>query len=154
MAITLGEVVTDSITGFVGVAIARTSFMHDCVRVAIQPKGLIENKLQSTEWFDEKRLLENDPNVVYPKNAFLGEIVTDSVSGIKGTATAYTTYIHSAPRICIQPKGSHEGKPIDSFDVDEVQLKEYKAPKTVSAEPRRTSGPGDVACRPSSAPRT
>lgn len=59
MAIKLGTTVTDSITGFTGVAISRTEFLHGCARVAVQPKGLHEGKPIEAQYFDELQLVEN-----------------------------------------------------------------------------------------------
>lgn len=56
--VTLGQTYTDSISGFTGVAVSRTEFLHGCVRVAIEPKTLGENgKLMPAEYFDEQRVL-------------------------------------------------------------------------------------------------
>lgn len=57
----LGTVVTDSITGFSGVAISRTEYLHGCARVGIQPKQLHEGKPVECQFFDELQLTENVP---------------------------------------------------------------------------------------------
>lgn len=56
MSIKLGTVVTDTITGFTGVATARTEFLFGCVRVCVEPKSVIEGKPAECHWFDEQRL--------------------------------------------------------------------------------------------------
>lgn len=59
MAIKLGTTVTDSVTGFSGVAMSRTEFIHGCARVAVQPKTLHEGKPIEQQYFDELQLVEN-----------------------------------------------------------------------------------------------
>lgn len=58
MAIKLGSVVKDSLTGFSGIAVARTEYLWGCVSIAILSKKL--NKETATPqdwvWLDEKRL--------------------------------------------------------------------------------------------------
>lgn len=56
MRIRLGSKVKDSLTGFTGIAIARTKWLHGCARVTIQPQDLKEGKIQDSETFDETRL--------------------------------------------------------------------------------------------------
>ncbi len=59
MKIKLGTKVTDSITGFSGVAIARTEYLYGCVLVQVQPTGLHEGKPVESQNFDEQRLGKN-----------------------------------------------------------------------------------------------
>ena len=54
--IVLGKEYTDSITGFKGVAMARTEFLTGCVQVLLQPKALKSGAIQAAEWFDEQRI--------------------------------------------------------------------------------------------------
>jgi hypothetical protein len=54
--IVLGKEYTDSITGFKGVAMARTEFLTGCVHVLLQPKALKNGAIQAAEWFDEQRV--------------------------------------------------------------------------------------------------
>src|ERR1039457_7119524 len=100
MAVQLGKVVTDSITGFKGVAVLRTEFLHACVRVGLQPKALKDGIPQDRVYFDEKQIKENDPKTPPAPNKWLGQQVTDSLTSVNGTATAVTTYLYMAPRVC------------------------------------------------------
>lgn len=59
MAIKLGTVVTDSITGFTGVATSRTEYLNGCAKVGVQHKELHEGKPVDTQYFDELQLVEN-----------------------------------------------------------------------------------------------
>jgi hypothetical protein len=52
----LGTQVTDKISGFTGVAIARTEFLNGCVRVGVQARVDKDGKVPEAEWFDEVQL--------------------------------------------------------------------------------------------------
>ena len=142
--IKLGDLVTDSITGFSGIATAKTLYLYGCARVRVQPSDLIDGKIQDSFTFDELQLVENDDNHnIFPE--IMGKIVTDSISNISGKVIAYTTYVHASPRLCLQKLGyNKEGKPYEPFDVDAPQVVEYVEPKV---EEKRTGGPGDVVRR-------
>lgn len=56
MAVRLGDKVTDSITGFTGVATARTLYLYGCVKVCVEPVELHEGKPVECQWFDEQRV--------------------------------------------------------------------------------------------------
>lgn len=38
--INLGDKVKDSVTGFSGIAIGRTTWLHGCDRITVQPEGV------------------------------------------------------------------------------------------------------------------
>ena len=53
----LGDQVSDPMTGFKGTAIAVTQWLHGCLRITVQPKGLDnDGKLYDVEVFDEPAL--------------------------------------------------------------------------------------------------
>lgn len=53
----LGSMVTDSITGFAGLVMARTEYLYGCVSVLVQPTNVTtEGKPQEAAWIDEQRL--------------------------------------------------------------------------------------------------
>lgn len=54
--IRLGEVVRDRMTGFAGVAIARTSWLFGCDRITVQPKEVKDGKIVDSQTFDEMQL--------------------------------------------------------------------------------------------------
>ena len=56
MAIILGEKVKDRITGLKGIAVARTEWMHGCVRIVVQPLELKDGRPVETCTFDEPDL--------------------------------------------------------------------------------------------------
>ena len=55
--ITLGSVVRDSITGFSGIAVARTEWLYGCSRIGVEPAELRDGKPIETQWFDEQRVV-------------------------------------------------------------------------------------------------
>lgn len=56
MKISLGSVVQDTITGFMGTITARTEYLHSNTRVCVESKELHEGKPIEGQWFDESRL--------------------------------------------------------------------------------------------------
>lgn len=54
--IELGDVAKDLITGFEGVVVAETKWLHGCVRFSLQPKALKDGKPQESVTFDEPQL--------------------------------------------------------------------------------------------------
>lgn len=59
--IKLGTRVRDSITGFSGVAMARTEYLNGCARVGVQAAQLHDGKPVDPQWFDEQQLTEDSP---------------------------------------------------------------------------------------------
>ena len=54
----MGSTVTDSITGFSGVVIARCEYLNGCLQYEVQPQALHEGKPVEAKWLDEQRLTE------------------------------------------------------------------------------------------------
>lgn len=52
----LGDILRDRITGFKGVAVAKTEFMFACRRWCLQPDKLHDGKPIDDRWFDEPQL--------------------------------------------------------------------------------------------------
>jgi len=51
----IGKVVHDTITGFTGVVIGRTEWLHGCVRIGVESQELKDGKPIEIQWFDEAR---------------------------------------------------------------------------------------------------
>lgn len=78
----LGDLVRDKVTGFTGVAIGVTKWIHGCDRISVQPvipKGATEHKLPEATAFDimslevlEKRKVVSD-NTPRPLGELLGD---------------------------------------------------------------------------------
>lgn len=63
--INLGDKVKDSVTGFTGIAIGRTTWLHGCDRIIVQPDGLTkEGKMFENGSFDEPQLIVITPKKV------------------------------------------------------------------------------------------
>ena len=54
--IKLGSKVKDQISGFTGIATARTEYLHGCARVVVDPQELHEGKPIDGRYFDEQQL--------------------------------------------------------------------------------------------------
>lgn len=53
----LGDLVKDIVTGFKGVAVGRTTWLHGCDRISVQPQGVNkEGKTYDVQSFDEPQL--------------------------------------------------------------------------------------------------
>ena len=57
MSIELGQQVKDSITGYKGTAVGRTSWLYGCERIAIQGPLDKDGKVPELVWFDETQLV-------------------------------------------------------------------------------------------------
>lgn len=58
MKVTLGKQYKDSISGFSGVAVARTTYLFNCVRVMLSPTKLKDDgDFLPDTWFDEQILV-------------------------------------------------------------------------------------------------
>lgn len=71
----LGSKVRDTLTGFSGVATARTVYLYGCVRITITPTDLRDGKPGEDHWFDEQRvevLEEREPAVSPASSATSG----------------------------------------------------------------------------------
>jgi hypothetical protein len=53
----LGVKVTDSITGFSGIVISRTEYLHGCARVGVESDKLRDGKPLEVQYFDEPRMV-------------------------------------------------------------------------------------------------
>jgi len=52
----------------------------------------------------------------------LGDRVKDRISGLKGIVTGITDWLYGCRRISVQPEEAKDGKPIETFCVDEPQV--------------------------------
>jgi hypothetical protein len=55
--IKLGTRVRDTITGFEGIAVARTVWLYGCSRIAVQSSELHDGKPIEAQWIDEEQLI-------------------------------------------------------------------------------------------------
>lgn len=55
--IQLGDRVKDRVTGFTGIVVARSEYLHGCRRVGVQPEKLEKDgKPPEAAWFDEPQV--------------------------------------------------------------------------------------------------
>lgn len=73
MRIKLGARVTDRITGFTGICIARTDWLNGCARYGVQAEELKDGKPIEPEWFDALAL---DPASKEPGGPCSGSVET------------------------------------------------------------------------------
>jgi hypothetical protein len=52
----LGDRVKDRVTGFKGIVVARSEYLHGCRRVGVQAEKLEEGKPTDAQWFDEPQV--------------------------------------------------------------------------------------------------
>ena len=62
----LGDVATDTLTGFTGIVISRIEYLTGCIQWKLQPQGLKEGKIVEGEWLDEVRLKVINPSAGGP----------------------------------------------------------------------------------------
>lgn len=54
--VNLGDEVQDTVTGFKGIVVAKTDYIHGCTRVAVQPKVGKDGKVPDSATFDAPAL--------------------------------------------------------------------------------------------------
>ena len=69
--INLGDKVKDTISGFIGIAIAKHSYLYGCTRISVQPP-VKEGKLAESEAFDEPQLFIISKTVIKEGNKDVG----------------------------------------------------------------------------------
>lgn len=52
----LGDEVQCMVSGFKGIVIGKSEFLHGCSRVGVQPKVGKDGKLVDAQWFDEPQM--------------------------------------------------------------------------------------------------
>lgn len=59
--INVGDVVRDTVTGFEGIAVAITKWLHGCMRITVQPQKLHDGKPIEPQTFDAPQLVLVNP---------------------------------------------------------------------------------------------
>ncbi len=67
--IELGDEVKDIVSGFTGIATARTEFLNGCIRISIDPPVDKEGKPVEGKWFDQEQIEVLQRGKVKPKPA-------------------------------------------------------------------------------------
>ena len=68
----------------------------------------------------------------------LGDRVKDKISGLKGVVVARCEWLYGCTRLTIQPEDVKNGKPVDTYCLDEPQLEIIK--KKVIDQSEYTNG--------------
>ena len=68
-----------------------------------------------------------------------GDIVKDTITGLKGMVTARTQWLNNCNTYRVQPRELKDNKPVDSSHFDEPQLKLVE--KEVAEPSAKTGGP-------------
>lgn len=139
--IKLGSVVRDRISGFTGVAVSRTSWLHGCIRIAVSPQKLDKDGKRIDSYvYDEPQLevISASESVTEKSDSpeiKLGSEVRDRISGFAGVVTSRTTFLHSCARISVSSQEvDKEGKHIDGYAFDEPQLEVTGMHESIEAE--------------------
>lgn len=147
MSIKLGQKAKCKVTGFVGVAICRASYIHGVDRIDLQPPIDKDGKLLESEMFDEMQLTVVDEKcLAAPKpeaqTIELGQLVRDRPSQIEGIAHGTCLFLNGCRRILISPKKDKDGKHIEGmwFDQGMVSVIEEKIADPVPKQ-KQTGGP-------------
>lgn len=154
MSIELGNKVRDKVTGLVGVAENRATYMFGCDRYWLQPLAAEDGSIPKGMMVDAPQLQDLEVQVMEPMPEAeqiieMGQEVTDKIIGVKGVAIGRSVYLNGCSRICVQPK-SKDGRTVpDNFWVDEKQLegkRTYGGRASVPTSPdtaqaRNTGGP-------------
>ncbi len=150
--ITLGMGVKDQITGFEGIAIGRTEWLHGCDRIEIESKNLKDGKPVGSETFDITRLVI-DPKIKPIKfkelkrpTVKLGQKVKDTITGYEGIAGGITQtingwYIQITADRLKSDKTLYEGLWFNAKRIEVIKKTPVK--KSGSEKTRKTGGPQD-----------
>lgn len=134
----LGSLVQDNITGFAGIAVARTHHLHGCIHISILPIVLNKDGTQRhSESLDEQRIVVAG---VHPDFAdyverkvdpMLGYKVKFKVSGFTGIVGGYRERLMGADEVLVESDTlDDDGSIGPSYwtTVDAVTVLEAKAP--------------------------
>ena len=153
MNIKLGQKVIDKTTGFKGVVEHIVYPLHDAVKIGIQAPVGKDGKMGEcyvvdyigVEVVDEKPVVKAIPSEPkYP----LGAKAECTITGFKGTITAYALYLNGCVRYKIQPV-LPAGKKAEDYAAQylpEGSLKVTNLPKK-EKEPTKTGGPKEKILR-------
>lgn len=64
--INLGDKVRDTISGFEGIAIGHSKFLHGCDTIGIKPQGLHDGQPIAAHWFDINQVETIEADAVKP----------------------------------------------------------------------------------------
>jgi len=80
MAIILGKLVEDKVSGFRGIAVSRTTYLQGCDRIAVRPRMCNDGELPELQDFDE-------PDLIVVGDGVLPPVVKHSTGGPRHIST-------------------------------------------------------------------
>jgi hypothetical protein len=123
-ALSLGQIVTDRLTGLKGTVVGIAQFAWMPPRILVCPPKQKPEELKD-HWIDEIRLepgkikmAVSQPRPTIP----LCERVKDSLTGFTGITVGYFFYINGCIHVLVQPTELKDGKPIEDQNFDEGRL--------------------------------
>ncbi|SDP85125.1 hypothetical protein [Desulforhopalus singaporensis] len=126
--IPLGTIVKDKVTGFIGVAENRATYLFGCDRYCIQARVGEDGKIPESVMIDEPQLeiVEGEKRVMAPigtpdKRVELGQLVKDPVRDQCGTVIGRAVYLNGCSRVLVEPKQTGINEK-ESWWVDEKQV--------------------------------
>ena len=148
MRIPLGTIVRDRVTGFIGVAENRASYLYGVDRYHVQPQVNKKGKVPDGYMVDEPQLetvegmlLVMSPPEDPPIIVELGSLVNDPVRGMNGTASGRAVYLNGCARIWVEPKQIAGKDHIKSWWASEGQLTVIEQGHQKVDEIKNTGGP-------------
>jgi len=123
-AYALGSEVEDKITGYKGILSGRTEWLFGCRRYIIQSrekKDGVPVKSLSVDEDSIKVLTAADPHKARFKFK-LGATGKCLISGYQGLIVGRTEWLYGEAVYNVQTRGLHEGRPIESYGVNEKGL--------------------------------
>lgn len=131
--IPLGVTVRDKVTGMVGIAENRATYMYGCDRYCVQPQIDKEGKVPDSRMIDEPQLEivpDIEPVMQEPaepeKIVKLGQLVYDPVRDIEATVTGRAVYLNGCARIWVVPKNPENETLFDGYWIEEKAVEPRK----------------------------
>lgn len=146
--IQIGDIARDTVSGYEGVVVGRTTYLYNVDRLSIQPSALREGKLQDQRSFDEPGMEYVGESAIVPVSPMtddfkVGDTVRHKITGLEGVIIGRSRWISGCHTISMQPKGlNKDGEPFDlkGFEEHDVELVQRAAVKE-KAPARKTGGP-------------
>lgn len=148
--IRIGIRVKDVVSGFEGIVMSRTVFLHGCTRYGVAPTKLTDDgKPGDTMHFDDVRMAVVDETQVLPDVALpeglpsLGSTAKDTLSGYKGMVVGYSVYAGGQTYIGLQAPTLEKGEPAKEqwMDFTRVELVQTGTPPVSPNNSATTGGP-------------
>jgi hypothetical protein len=149
--VNIGDKAKDIVTGFQGIVVGKTSWLHGCDRLTLEPDKLDdEGQPQRVQTFDDHRIEIVQRGVLKPcppepNSIKLGDKVRDKVNGFKGIATGMGVWLSGNVNFTIEPDSlDKNGQPQESHaaEAHRLDLVEQKpVPVSPNAVAKATGGP-------------